>query len=95
MDFSIDCHAHARVCSIFDYFRHYTLFFNVIQNFAVNFAYLSLTRTDLMTNIGVPLHESIKPKMLVMNENIQLQNINTKSKWRSVVPSCYYDNAVG
>ena len=43
----------------------------------------------------VSLHESILLEMLVMSENKQLQNINTKSKWRSVVPSCYYDNAMG
>ena len=36
--------------------------------------------------------ESILLEMLIMSESIQLQNVNTKSKWHSVVPSCLYDN---
>ena len=50
VDFPIDRHAHARVCSIYDHFRHFTLFFNVFQNFVVIFAYLSLTRNDLIVD---------------------------------------------
>ena len=47
MDFPIEHNAHARACYIFDHFRQFTLFFNVIQNCVVNFAYLSPTRNDL------------------------------------------------
>ena len=59
MDFRIDCHSHAGVCSIFDHLYRCTLFFNVIQKFVVNFAYLSLTRTDLIVDKCVSLHERI------------------------------------
>ena len=91
MDFPTDCHAHARVCSIFDHFLHFTLFFNMIQKGVVNFAYLLRTGNDLIVDKCRQIASFCNMKVsylkcLFMSENKQLQNINTKSKWRCVVP---------
>ena len=88
----------AWVCGIFDHLCHCTLFFNVIQKLLVNFAYCSLTQVALIVDMCKQIssfhYTNISnPKWLLWMRKKQLQNINTKSKWRGVVPSSY-DNAM-
>ena len=76
----MDSYAHARISCLFYHFRHFALFFNLIYNFDVNFANLSLTRNNLIVNecrqISSFRYMKVSDlKMLVtcMSENKQLQ----------------------
>ena len=51
----------------------------------INVFYVQLLKVDSCTNDD-------KSAWNAFSENIRLQNINTKSRWHSVVPSCLYDN---
>ena len=67
-------------------------FSTLIQNFVVNFADLSVARNDLIVNKCRQISSFHYTRHACYDENKQLQNINTKPKWRSVVPSCYIYN---
>ena len=79
----------------FDHFSHFALFLKMIQKFIVNFPYFAPTQNDLIVDKCRHIHVSsfhyILLEMRIMNQNIQLQNINTKSKWCGVETSCLND----